>query len=570
MRVARGDGLNGAGDARPAKLSLWLAAPLSLSLGAVAILGLQPFAIWPLFFVSLSGLVWLLDRLASERTDRRERLRAFALVGWSYAFGYHLTGLHWIGAAFLVEAEQFGWLLPFAITLLPAGLSLFMAAAVALVGMIWQPGTVSRILAFAVAVSIFELARSSVLTGFPWNTLGYWLTMEPALAQSVSLVGVEGLLPLAVLVFSLPALLFSPFAPGRSAAIGARFLAGIVLLGLACAWTWGAARLASAPALATGNSSGAPLLRLVQPSIPQREKWKPGNARPIFDLLKSLSRNRSDGRTDDMAAVTHLVWPESVFPFEVLRDRVALEEIAALLAPDRHLVAGALRIERPGEVGGAVADPYALNSILVLDDAGRLATRPYDKNRLVPFGEFLPLKGVLSALGLRALVRQRAGFASGATSPRLDVPGLPPAVALICYEAIFPQAAFPASLATGGEAAVRPGWLLNVTNDAWFGRSIGPHQHLHHARVRALEQGLPLVRVANNGITALVDPFGRIVSRLELDHRGTLDVVLPPPLAPTPFSRFGRNAVFVLLLLLCATTWLALPVRGMDEPTRLA
>jgi apolipoprotein N-acyltransferase len=229
-----------------------------------------------------------------------------------------------------------------------------------------------------------------------------------------------------------------------------------------------------------------------------------------------------------------LIWPESAFPFFLTREPDALSQITNLLKPSTELITGAVR---PAPSSGNV--PHAYNSVYVIDPDGSIRGI-YDKVHLVPFGEYLPLQGLLERFGLRQLTKQVGGFLSGDRRRAMDVPRAPKMLPLICYEAIFPSAAVP-----DGE---RPGWLVNVTNDGWFGISTGPYQHFQQARVLAIAEGLPLVRAANTGISGVIDPFGRIVHVLPLGVEGVLDSFLPRAEASTPYARFGDTALILFLV----------------------
>jgi apolipoprotein N-acyltransferase len=298
----------------------------------------------------------------------------------------------------------------------------------------------------------------------------------------------------------------------------------VALLPLVCAGALGRARLAAA----TSDTVPGVKIRVVQPSVPQREKWMPEHWARFFQDHLDLSGRNPAGIADNLAGVTHVVWPEAAMPFPPLDHPEALAAIGALLPDGTVLVAGAIRIERPAADGKGTLRFF--NSLLVLGKGGLLLAL-YDKIRLVPFGEFLPLRRLLSAIGLREIA-SREGFSSGVSPrPLLDIPGLPAAVPLICYEAIFP-----AAVVQGRE---RPALILNVTNDGWFGNTTGPRQHLHQARVRAVEEGLPLIRAANNGISAAFDAYGRPLAQLDMNMRGTFDVALPVALQPPLYARLG-------------------------------
>jgi apolipoprotein N-acyltransferase len=520
----------------------WQRSAIAFAAGVASVLALAPFHAWPVLFATLPVLVWLIDGAGQADTAspgrpaiwyRHPVLRA-AASGWWFGFGYFIVGLYWIGEAFIVEAERFLWALPFAVTLLPAGLALFFALATGLTGAMPRTG-LARVAVLAIALSATEWLRGHILTGFPWNVLGYALTAPAPLMQSAGVVGIYGLTLVAVIVCGAPLVVLSDRADasGERSRIMTAIL--IPLLPLLLAWAYGQHRL-SGPVAAPVEGVR---LRLVQPSIPQREKWRPEYQRRNFGEHLALSRTRPDGTPDDLATITHIVWPEAAMPFQPLASPEAQRSIGEMLGPRSQLIAGALRVEgaSPGDRSGR----KTFNSLIVFGQEGAPAAI-YDKNHLVPFGEYVPLRGLLDRIGLEALTRLQGGFAAG-PSPRrpMRITGLPRVGALICYEAIFPGA-----IVQGVE---RPGLLVNVTNDGWFGNTIGPRQHLHQARVRAVEEGLPLVRAANNGISAIVDPFGRVLARLDLDVRATIDSALPAELAPPPYARLG-DAIWLTMVLL--------------------
>jgi len=509
----------------------WRRLLLAFAAGAASALAMAPFDAFPVLFVTFTVLVWLVDG-----TSGRRRLRAAAaaaLIGWCFGFGYFLAGLWWVGSAFLVDAEVFGWMLPFAVAALPAGLALFPALGLFIARLVWTSGP-RRIVAFAIGIAVTEFARGHVLTGFPWNTFGYALTVTPAMMQAASVVGVYGLTALAALIFASPAALSGN--GSRRARIALPVL-GLTLLAVIAGY--GTLRLATA-----GDGTVETLrLRIVQPAIPQIEKWKPENRSRIFAEYLTLSDTAASPEVTGVSAVDLLIWPESALPFVFDTEPAALPAIAALLPPGTTLLTGMQRLVRDPEA----PDGYRVfNSVMVIDEAGAI-TDVYDKSWLVPFGEFLPFQPVLEAMGLQQLTQVAGGFSAGQGPRTLPAPGAPAVLPLVCYEIIFPGAF------DGLEQ--RPGWILNVTNDAWFGDSPGPWQHLRQARVRAVEEGLPLVRAANTGISAVVDPYGRIVRRLGLNVRGVIDSPLPVALDRTVYTLYG-NWLFwglvTLMLLGCA------------------
>lgn len=511
----------------------WRRLTVAFLAGAISSLALPPWFAFPVLWLSLPVLVWLIDgAIAVAAAGPLRRLLPAALVGWTFGFGYFLAGLWWIGAAFLVDAEKFAWLLPVAVLALPAGLALFWAIGAALARLFWFDGW-PRILVFAVAFTIAEWLRGTVLTGFPWNAFGYTLTPTPIMMQSAAVVGLWGLTLAAFIVFAAPALLASPERPGL---LGRRLFLGFAATIFLAHVAFGAIR----PTGASDASPSTVRLRIVQPSIDQSEKWQEENRDEIFRRFLELSDSASAAGNSGIGAVDLLVWPESAFPFFLTDRPDALAALAALLPDGTTLISGAARAER----GGVGEPPRIFNSIYVIGDDGEILDA-YDKVHLVPFGEFLPFQSALEALGLRQLTGIPGGFSAGPHRRTLTLADAPPFAPLICYEIIFPDAAT--------EPEVRPGWLLNLTNDTWFGDTPGPRQHFLQARLRAVEEGLPLVRAANSGISAIVDAHGRIVASLGVGEIGVVDGDLPASLAPTIYSRYGRWILLVSLLAAVAT-----------------
>jgi apolipoprotein N-acyltransferase len=519
--------------ARLSALTGWRKRGVAFAAGALSVLALAPFFFAPVLWLTLPTLVWLIDGATTGTEPRRWYARSALLaaeIGWWWAFGYFLAGLFWIGEAFLVEAEHFAVFMPFAVLLMPAGLALFYSAASALAVLFWLTGT-WRVLALALSLSAMEWVRGHVLSGFPWNVLGYALTYPLAFMQSASVFGLYGLTFAAVLIFALP-LTVSAVQRSRSRRAMAFAIAGLPLIAMG---VLGQLRLATASAETVPGVK----FRIVQPSIPQREKWIAGNQERIFNEHVVLSLRDGAGALDNLANITHVIWSEAAMPFMPLDTPPALAAIGKMLPEGTFLIAGALRAERAPPQSPRLRNFF--NSLLVFGKGGLLVTL-YDKIDLVPFGEFLPLRWLLEAVGLRQLAHTMGSFESGSTPrPLLQVPGLPPVVPLICYEAIFPGAIV--------QGSARPGVIINATNDGWFGNTTGPRQHLHQARVRAVEEGLPLIRAANNGISAAFDGYGRVLGRIELDHKGVLDVSLPVALQMPLYARFGDSLFFTVWLL---------------------
>lgn len=498
-------------------------------LGAVSVLAMPPFSLWPMLFFTFPGLVLLLDG-AAEVTVGWRRSRAAAAIGWWFGFGYLVLGLYWIGGAFLVQADKFAILMPFAITGLPAYLACYYALATALAGLVWSKEP-TRILALALAFAAGEWLRGHWFTGFPWNAVGYGLTQNDALAQSASLLGVTGLSLWAVLIFASPVLLISE--PRRLR----RWLwPGCALGLLLTGFLWGQWRLSQAePA-----NLAAVTVRLVQPNTPEAEKFEAASQRRIFDRMLDLSRRDATGKIDELAGTKLVIWPEEPLNFLLLQTPQALTEIGALLAGRATLITGAIRSEPDVRSTAHPPQMRFLNSLAVIDPAGKPGAI-YDKIHLVPFGEYLPYESILNLFGLENLTRTAGGMAQGTNRRELKAAGIPDLSPLICYETIFPGETV--------DPGNRPAWLLNVTNDAWFGEQTGPYQHFHQARIRAIEEGLPLVRVAITGISAIVDARGRVLQQLPLLTAGVIDGVLPEPLPATLYARYGDGMLLAELLI---------------------
>lgn len=494
----------------------------ALLAGALSALAMPPFGLWPVLALTLPVLVLLIDASAAQPLKRGLKT-AFA-AGWLFGMGYFLAGLWWIGEAFLVHADALAWLMPFA-ALLPAALALYVGLGCALARLLWMKGP-GRILSFAVALTATESLRAVLFTGFPWNDFGYALATDLRFAQVASAIGVMGLCLVALAALASPAALFDADAAPRR-----RYAPlGLAVAALAALWAGGQWRLATSE---IGTVPGA-RLRLMQPNLPQDQKFRYDARRTVMDLYIATSESQGG-----LAGVTHLFWPESAFPFFLEREPEAIARIVAMLPRGSTLVTGAARFEPvPGR-----ARPDVFNSLRVIDSEGAIRANA-DKMHLVPFGEYLPFQETLESIGVEQLTRLRGGFAAARERALLAIPGLPPAVPLICYEAIFPDEVMPADLAPGE----RPGFLLNVSNDAWFGITPGPHQHFEQARLRAIEQGLPLVRATNNGISAIVDPLGRITGMLPLGARGVLDGALPEALSGTIYAHYGNWIPRLLLL----------------------
>jgi apolipoprotein N-acyltransferase len=506
----------------------WKRAAIALVSGALSSLAMAPFNAWPILFLTLPVIVWQIDGAGAGRW---RGVPAAALTGWWFGLGYFVPGLYWIGYAFLVDAQTFAWLMPVAILGLPAYLALFMALGLALARLFWTRDA-SRVIALAASLTISEWLRGQALTGFPWNTLGYSLSEPLALAQSASLIGLWGLTFLAVAIFASPAALIDGTSRGRKPWI-APAAAVVVLIAMT---VFGAVRLSQHPTVMLPG----PKLRIMQPNLQQDAKFNYSAKAEVMKKYLALSDRASGPQSTGVRDVNILIWPESAFPFFLTHEPEAMAQIADLLPKGAVLITGSVRAP---DVPPGTRITRAYNSIYVIDHDGNVLS-VYDKLHLVPFGEFLPFQDFMEKIGFEQLTKIQGGFIPGLRRRSLEVPHAPRMLPLICYEAIFPGDVV--------ERNERPGWIVNVTNDGWFGISTGPYQHLQQARLRAIEQGLPLVRAANTGISAVIDPLGRIVARLGLGLEGVLDSPLPVAIPPTPYARVGDIPILIIL----AAAWL--------------
>lgn len=490
-----------------AALSLKKKTLLCLILGGLLALTQAPFMVraflwvsFPLFFLLITG----------------RSLKGKMILTFSFAMGYFVPVLYWIAFAFHVDMAKFWWMIPFSVLGLPAILTLFVMAAMAVYhGVVTQlfKGRESYLL-FAVCWMLAEWCRGHWFTGFPWGLVGYAWVTPLEISQIASFGGIYFLSLLTVLVAGLP-LAYRTLRPMVYVGQGAL---AVVIIGL-----WGWYRLLTPTTYVSEVE-----LRLVQPCITQSLKWDPKMRREIFEEMMRLSRLPS-GRE-----VTHILWPEAALPFFAEEIPVVMSRLSSLVEHDR----GAVILGVPRQ---KVEGPEHLvwnGMIAVGKDAHVLAT--YNKHHLVPFGEYVPLRFLLPGF-VQKVTAGALDYSPGSGPKTVSLMGLPPFSPLICYEVIFPGALTPKKH--------RPQWLLNLTNDGWYGRTSGPYQHFEMSRMRAIEEGLPLVRVANNGISAVIDAYGRIVARLNLDEKGVLDTRLPAELGHPTLYSLWRDRIFWLVML---------------------
>lgn len=494
-------------------------AVLAVLAGAFGALALPPYGFFAALFVAFTVLVWLLDGTAGHPEKGASLgLRSAFVVGWFFGLGYFVAGLWWIGHALLLEAEEFAWALPLAVLGLPAVLAVFYGFAALVARLLWSDGF-GRILALAAGFGIAEWLRSFVATGFPWNAIGYGAMPIPLMMQSAHVIGLFGVTALAVLVFASPALLGTR----RGAVPGLLIAASLFLLHLG----YGAYRLSATPE--TGNATEL-TVRLVQPSIDQAKKLANDDREAIFKRHLELSTLpvAEGGKRPDV-----IVWPETSVPFILTENPDALTSIADMLQEGQVLVTGTVR----SETQGAGRAPRYYNSVYLIDDKGQIVAAS-DKVHLTPFGEYVPFEDILRRIGFDNLISLPGGFSAATDRSLLPLPGGVKLYPLICYEVIFPGEM------TGDWASA--GAVLNITNDAWFGHTPGPYQHFQQARIRAVENELPVIRSANNGISAVIDDRGRTFSGLSLDAQGVEDTTLNIDSGPKLGNNFRERNFWMI------------------------
>lgn len=515
------------------------------ALGLFANLAFPPIWIWPALSISLVGLLWLLD---GAQSAPRPLFAAFVRC-FCFAFAYFLGGLHWIAAAFAVDASAHLALIWMPLLLLPAGLALIFAGVMNLGFRLWAKGP-ARLVVFVVSFMLAEWIRGALFGrgGLPWNLPGMVWQPGGAISQTAAIWGIYGLSLLTLIALAAPACLMDTRPRGGIASRAAPLLVSAILFG--GMWGWGARRLADPPEPVDQFT-----VRLVDAGIPQAEKFKPGSAERLLQRYRALT-----GR-DDGASPPIVIWPEGALPYYLFERPAELDAVTDRIG-DRRLIIGVARrqLNQRGEVS-------AFNSLAVLTGASALdgPLYIYDKHRLVPFGEFMPFGDALKSIGLGTLQNLApGGWEPGPPPATVSIAGMPAFGPLICYEAIFP------GLSPNG--VDRPRWLVNISNDSWFGNFLGPYQHAAQARYRSIEEGLPMARVAVGGSTGMIDAFGRWSARSaspdpdvfgpdpEGWHAQVVDATIPPAAAPTPYASY-RNGLFWILLIVTGAGFLVLPRR---------
>jgi apolipoprotein N-acyltransferase len=490
--------------------------------GFAAALTMAPFFVFPLVLIAYGGLFLLVHKAPNKK-------RAFA-DGWWWGWGFYIAGLYWFCVALMTDMAAFGWMIPFTLF----GVTAFIALYPALASLVFytipgKRGTIRRIIIFSVLWTCVEFARGHLLTGFPWNIPGNAFAFSDKAIQLASVFGAYGLSFWAVLLGASWAALHDDEISwdrslGFTLAVWGCFVGGMA---------YGEYRLEQADARPKEERYvPGVMLRLVQANISQPHKWDP--AKQMEGLQRYIQMTQSSG----LSQVTHVIWPETAVPYVVRADTPLMRMLGSSLPEKTKLITGMLRAEGQGK------DWKIWNSMMLLDHKGTLRAS-YDKSKLVPFGEFLPGRQLIPKSWLTPV--GDTDFSRGPGIVNIELDGLPPARPMICYEVIFPEWGATAENET---VKNRPAWFLNITNDAWFGKSSGPYQHFNMARMRAAENGIPLVRVANTGISGVVDPYGRIDSQLPLGQQGILDSKLPEPLPNTIYSAV-KYYILPVLILIC-------------------
>lgn len=510
----------------------WFIRGLAFLLGALGALAFAPLFIFPALLLSFSAIWFLLD---AEIEEGSSFLRIFSL-GWWFGLGHFTVGLYWITYALTVDLKAFWWLVPFALFGIPSVLAVFTGAAFALTK-VWPYRGVSRAFVFAGIWIGFEWLRGHLFTGFPWNLLGYSWAFSSEMMQMASVGGVYGLSLMAILLS-----VFLGYLIGKN--YFERTLAISIYLLVPFLWVWGHHRLNHPEVMESPSLA----LRIVQPNIPQTLKWNLAQKEDNFRQLLEMTAQPS---AFNLKAV---IWPETAIPFFLEQDSFRRMLIAEALPKGALLFTGALRLTGPKEVR---------NSILVLDKEGNILAS-YDKAHLVPFGEYIPFRKNIDALfgegSIKKITIGALDFKAGPGPELVALPNdFPSFSGLVCYEVIFPSAVINAALE-------RPRWILNVTNDAWYGNTSGPYQHLEMTRMRAIEEGVPLVRAANSGISSVFDAYGRMKGSIKLSTRGVLDVFLPPPTQTKPlYAQWGDWITLGLLAIVFAFAGLVILKEHFDE-----
>lgn len=484
------------------QISGWRRLGVAFVMGSVMALAMPPFDAFPLLWVCLPALIFLLQ-------GTQTKVQAF-FTGWSFTFGFFVFGLYWIAASMFVDIKHFWWAVPLSVAGLPAFFAVYYGIAAVAARKIGLSG-LSGAVTFGLLWFLGDFARGHMFTGFPWILTGYaWSGVLPVL-QVTSIVGIYGLTLMTAIAACLPAAF-----EDESKSVRAAFASSILLF-IALA-VGGEVRLHTTDVQTTPDVR----IRLVQPNVSQENKWLKSEREQHFNELIGLTAAAGE------KPVTHVFWPETASTYYLSEDASRRKQIAANIPAEAAVITGVIR--RDLDKNG---DTRFYNSMVAVDGLGRLVAG-YDKAHLVPFGEFMPMRKILP---LHALAASDADFSSGPGARSIRVLGLPLFSPLICYEAIFPGEVV--------DREDRPAFMVNMTNDGWYGHTTGPYQHFAIVRVRAIEEGLPLLRVANTGISGVIDPLGRVTARLGLGKQGVIDSNLPVAISTTFYAKWGNSLLWV-------------------------
>lgn len=500
-----------------ARLQGWQAGLAAFALGLFSVLGFAPLFWVGAYALSLCLLFFLLE--GSRRVARSFRSGFFR--SWCFGVGMFLAGLWWIANAFFERGGAYAWFFWVPVILMPVGLALFWGLAGGIYTR-WGGKGPARLAVFVAALGFMEFMRSTILSGFPWNLPAHVWSAGGAMSQTASLAGVPGLSLITLALFILPVLLFERTVSWvRYGVPFAGLVLFVSLLG------WGHARIAS-----TQIEPSDQMVRVVQLSLPQSER--------IYERREDILQSHLElSDLDNLEAIDAVIWPEGAIPALLLRDTDLIDNIQSALPVGTTLITGTTRAETQGD------DAWYYNSLAVLnrEEAGLRLTGMYDKTRLVPFGEGNPVLWLTRPLGFESLSRNSPFYLPGDGATVINASGLSTFQPLICYEVIYPGYT--------RQSGLTPEWLLNISNDSWYGQTTGPYQHLNIARYRAIETGLPLVRSASAGVSGLIDPLGRGVQLSDIKSSQALDIHIPKPLDETLYKEYGNLpwVSFVVFLL---------------------
>ncbi len=480
----------------------------AFGLGALMTLSMPPIGAFYILLLCVPGLIWL--------TQQSKTKTETFLTGWAFGAGYFIFGLYWVSFALFVDIEAWWWVLPFSTIIAPTILALYYAL-IPLIVWRYRTHEAAYALMLVTSWSGIEWIRGHALTGFPWNLPGYtWHYLPPAM-QVNAFTGIYGLTLLTLLWAIMPVLARTP----------QRKFVSVLMVSFLIVAATGTARLILHPT----KSFDKIAVRVLQPNIPQSAKWNQNkewrNFKHHLDLTASATTLKQP--------ITFVIWPETAIVSNLEHSPEIANAIGKALPKESIAFLGSLRV-----TGNSGAEKF-YNSITVLNKKAKVLDT-YNKHHLVPFGEYIPFRNILNLTPIASGIARIGDFTRGTGVTNLHTNFLPKPSPLICYEAIFPG-----KVANKND---RPDWLLNVTNDAWYGKTAGPHQHFEIARVRTIEEGLPLVRSANTGISAVIDPLGRIIGMKSLGETGIVDALLPRPLPPTLYSKTGDILFFLMLILL--------------------